>query len=406
MKGFIRHITVIYICLAAGLIYGFGSEAMAAMDDTGAWDDSDLILAIYKYDYEGNEIVINLGDVSGMDFTASDVTLGQISGLSSWADLRMEVFGYAKSTYSPYFGTISSDAPSVITSAYQMWEGAMLSVYGGYTLLDTDENNIVIHAASGNTDTIGNNMDMNYSGSGAYAGLNADADHGQARLDSLDEGGTIQMYLYKFNTLDVLDPDDDGDSGTPYVGIIEIKSNGEIVLNPSQTVNNPPVASDDSFNIISGETATQARLSSGSTLLSNDIDPDGDSLTVNTTAVNNPANGLLTLNANGTFSYTHDGSETTTDSFTYEINDGNGGTDQATVYITIISQNEDSDLDGMPNGWEILYGLDPFADDSGDDEDGDGFSNLTEFIRGTLPNDHYSHPPRVMPWLPLLLGDD
>ena len=66
----------------------------------------------------------------------------------------------------------------------------------------------------------------------------------------------------------------------------------------------------------------------------------------------------------------------------------------------------DTDNDGMPDGWEVHHGLDPLADDAGDDFDGDGFSNITEYNRGTNPEDSQSHPTRFMPWLPLLLGDD
>ena len=40
---------------------------------------------------------------------------------------------------------------------------------------------------------------------------------------------------------------------------------------------------------------------------------------MNTTPVVGVSFGTLTLNADGTFSYTHDGSENFTDSFTYEV---------------------------------------------------------------------------------------
>ncbi|MFC1839531.1 S8 family serine peptidase [Thermodesulfobacteriota bacterium] len=65
--------------------------------------------------------------------------------------------------------------------------------------------------------------------------------------------------------------------------------------------------------------------------------------------------------------------------------------------------DSDTDDDGMPDGWEVQYSLDPLADDADEDADGDDFSNLEEYLRGTLPNNAQSKPSRFMPWLPLLL---
>ena len=46
----------------------------------------------------------------------------------------------------------------------------------------------------------------------------------------------------------------------------------------------------------------------------------------------------------------------------------------------------DSDGDGMPDWWEVRYGLNSFVDDANGDLDGDGWSNLEEFRQGTRPN--------------------
>jgi len=58
----------------------------------------------------------------------------------------------------------------------------------------------------------------------------------------------------------------------------------------------------------------------------------------------------------------------------------------------------DTDGDGMPDGWEVEHRLNPLSNDASEDTDGDGKTNLQEFLEGTDPN-----PPKPMSWLPLLL---
>jgi hypothetical protein len=44
----------------------------------------------------------------------------------------------------------------------------------------------------------------------------------------------------------------------------------------------------------------------------------------------------------------------------------------------------DADGDGIPNGWEQAHGVDPFNPlDAQADNDGDGMSNLQEYLAGT-----------------------
>jgi VCBS repeat-containing protein len=54
-----------------------------------------------------------------------------------------------------------------------------------------------------------------------------------------------------------------------------------------------------------------------------------------------PTNGSVTVNSNGTVSYSHNGSETTTDSFQYTIQDNDGAvSNTATVTITVTPVND------------------------------------------------------------------
>jgi hypothetical protein len=53
----------------------------------------------------------------------------------------------------------------------------------------------------------------------------------------------------------------------------------------------------------------------------------------------------------------------------------------------------DGDKDGMPDLYEKEHGLNHRADDSHEDLDEDGFSNIVEFKSGTSPSDPTSYPP-------------
>jgi pectate lyase len=45
---------------------------------------------------------------------------------------------------------------------------------------------------------------------------------------------------------------------------------------------------------------------------------------------------------------------------------------------------QDSDHDGMPDSWEASRGLNPNADDSVQDRDGDGYTNIEEYLNGLV----------------------
>jgi len=53
---------------------------------------------------------------------------------------------------------------------------------------------------------------------------------------------------------------------------------------------------------------------------------------------------------------------------------------------------KDSDLDGLPDEWELKHGLNPNADDALQDADADGFANLEEYQAGSNPSDVDAHP--------------
>ena len=100
-------------------------------------------------------------------------------------------------------------------------------------------------------------------------------------------------------------------------------------------VNDAPVANNDTATVAEGGTLNVAAPG----VLANDTDPDGPTLTA--ILVSGPAHASsFTLNPNGSFTYVHDGSETTSDSFTYKASDGSRISNIATVSITITPVND------------------------------------------------------------------
>ena len=110
-----------------------------------------------------------------------------------------------------------------------------------------------------------------------------------------------------------------------------------------------PTATDDS------STTSAASAVAGASVLGNDTDAQVtlglETLTVSKVqgaaanvgqAVTLASGAIVTMNADGTYSYNPNGAfnalaagQSATDSFTYEVSDGNGGTDTATVTVTI-----------------------------------------------------------------------
>ncbi len=112
-------------------------------------------------------------------------------------------------------------------------------------------------------------------------------------------------------------------------------NSGIVVVNISVTpVNTAPVANADNYSI--DEDTVLTVNSAG--VLNNDTDPDGDAL--NATLVSAPSHGALSLNPNGSFTYTPASNFDGSDSFTYRASDGELSSANATVSITVISRND------------------------------------------------------------------
>jgi VCBS repeat-containing protein len=95
------------------------------------------------------------------------------------------------------------------------------------------------------------------------------------------------------------------------------------------TGNAPPLAVNDAY---STPPDTQLNVVTPG-VLANDNDPNNDAMTATKTA--DPTHGSVTLNANGSFTYTPDTGFTGTDTFEYTASDASTTSNEATVTITV-----------------------------------------------------------------------
>ncbi len=125
--------------------------------------------------------------------------------------------------------------------------------------------------------------------------------------------------------------------------------------------NTPPNAAADNYTAPEGE-VLQVDAAEG--VLANDTDAEGDPLSAS--VVSGPSDGVLTLDSDGSFSYGPDAGFTGSDSFTYQVSDGRGGTAQATATIAVQPQQDAAvsvpltvTADTMST--QLTLGLDPAA---------------------------------------------
>ncbi len=146
------------------------------------------------------------------------------------------------------------------------------------------------------------------------------------------------------------------------------------------------------------------------TVLVNDVDPDGDPLTI--VDVVQPQHAVVAINEDGALVLTPEPGYIGPDRFSYTISDGQGGYDTAYVDLVIGDRDHDglgdghevqvthtdpddfdSDDDGLSDGVEVGEGEDPIRYDPetdtnplDNDTDDDGLSDGTE-VRGDGPLD-------------------
>jgi VCBS repeat-containing protein len=168
--------------------------------------------------------------------------------------------------------------------------------------------------------------------------LSTDVQHGNLTLNS--DGSFVYLH----------DGDEDTEDSFTYQATDSVGfSNTATVSIEISPVNDPPVAVDDDYVLLEGGTLN---IDASTGVLANDQDDEDDSLIA--VLLDDVIHGTLVLNNDGSFSYTHDGSESS-DSFTYRVFDGTDtSATPATVNLNITPVNTPPQITGQQliNSWE------------------------------------------------------
>ncbi|PYG31585.1 Ig-like domain-containing protein [Pelagimonas varians] len=158
---------------------------------------------------------------------------------------------------------------------------------------------------------------------------------------------------------------EDGNGGSD-TGAVTV----EVEVDPAPPVENQdPIAVDDAATTAVGTPVVIDNPAS------NDSDPDGDTLTVD--SLGTPGNGSVIQNDDGTVTYTPDDGFSGVDTFDYEVSDGLGGTDTGTVTVEVDSPPDDEPTNQDPTAVDDTAAtpLDTpiiIPDPSGNDTDPEG----------------------------------
>ncbi|MEM1368710.1 MAG: Ig-like domain-containing protein [Cyanobacteria bacterium P01_H01_bin.15] len=348
--------------VSAGTTVNSGETTVTIFDDRSevptnnspvATDDS------YGTDFE-TELVVN--EANGV--LANDTDLDPGDNLSASLNASptngtLNLVANGSFTYTPNAGFAGNDS-----FTYEISDGNGGTDIGSVT--------IVVDGASNNPPTAGDDsyvtaFETILAVNAANGVLNGDSDPDGDSLEVLLEGapsnGNLTLagdgaFIYTPNTgfsgedsFTYRVEDGRGGSDTATVTII--------VDDDNSTGNGSPDALDDSYDT---EFETELVVDAANGVLSNDTDPERDVLFAS--LIFDVTGGTVNLANDGSFTYIPDPGFSGTDSFTYSVNDGNGGIDVAAVEI-VVAPNPIPITVGLTTSTDLLDASNTLIEDQG-----------------------------------------
>ena len=307
-------------------VAGVNDDPVAAADAVAVSEDGSIAISVLANDRDVDDkdtLSLDSVDATGVRGSVSVVDgqvvydpKGQFESLGA-GQTATETFTYritddkdgsATATVTVTVNGVNDD-PTAVGDALATDEDGTASIAVLGNDADVDDGDVLqITQVNGAAVTVGTPVTL---ASGARVTLNADGTFSydpNDRFESLNTGeSAADSFTYQIS---------DGNGGFA-TATVDVTVNG---------VNDAPVAAADA-GVTDQDTAVTIDV------LANDLDAEGQALSV--TGVGTAANGSVAINADGTLTYTPNAGFSGSDSFTYDVSDGNGGSHSATVTVTV-----------------------------------------------------------------------
>jgi len=279
---------------------------------------------------DSSHFILGLGDPETNTLTGRPIGDENTDGI---LDAILISVGNVGNAWGDFDGTPYSEAFNVqfsLVSAKPVANPDVVNTTEGTSLLIDETDDLLVN------DTIATNVALTFSGftQPTEAGSSV-VDNNNGTLTYTPAGGFSGVDTFTYT---IEDPAMETDSTT-------------VTVNVSAAGNSPPTAND--INVTTDE---DTPLDVDPT--TNDTDPDGDPLTI--TAFDTPSvrNGIVIDQGNNTLTYSPAPDFNGDDSFGYTISDGKGGTDSATVFVTVNSVNDPLECTDVKTRTDISTALD------------------------------------------------
>ncbi len=255
---------------------------------------------------------------------------------------------------------ITNDAPNAVNDAVTISEDAEVTI---------------IEPLTNDTDPDGNPLTL--------VSVQSNGITGEIIEDALNQGLVLYRLQDEFDYLDLGETATESFTYTirDTYGLTDTATVTLII----EGVNDVPDAQDDTYSV-----ASNSIFLTLDSVIDNDTDPEGHALSFVSFDTTGTL-GKVTGNSDGSFSYSAGGAfdyllenETATDTFTYLVSDGNGGTSRGTVTFTINGVDDPVDaVDDTASTDEesVISSIDVLANDA--DPEGDSFELISFDASGT-----------------------